>query len=68
MKKQYKLAEGLTKNDEGRPFACDIANVTYEVINHRKGEALKCEFIINPTLQKTRVKVVERTDIPKELI
>ena len=37
------------------PFASDIANCKYEIINHRKGEAVKCEFINNATLSKSSV-------------
>lgn len=33
-----------------RPYASDIPNIKYEVINHRKGEATKIEFSMNSTL------------------
>ena len=35
------------------------------MINHRNGEAIKCNFTMNATLQRGKVTVVQRTMIPK---
>jgi hypothetical protein len=46
------------------PYASDIPFRTYEVVNHARGEALKCQFSMNATLQRSKVTVVERTRVP----
>ena len=47
---QLKVEKGLAKASSA-PYASDVACCTYEVPNHRKGEAVKCEFRLNATLQ-----------------
>lgn len=65
--KSMKIAEHLTAVTDG-PYASDIPTHVYEVINHRKGEATKFQFVMNPTLQKSKVTVLQKTDIPKQVI
>ena len=64
-KRAMKIETGLKRVTDG-PYASDIPCRTYEVINHRKGEAIKCEFKMNATLQKGSVTVVYKTDLPKD--
>ena len=64
-RRQLKIENGLAKASSA-PYASDIACCTYEVHNHRKGESTKCEFRINPTLQKAKLTVLQKTEIPKD--
>jgi hypothetical protein len=50
------------------PYASDVPNIKYEVINHRKGEATKIEFSMNSTLQQSKITVVSKTEVPKGVI
>jgi len=54
----------LASADVAQPYASDIPQRLYEVINHRTGEATKVEFNMNSTLQKSSNKVISKTDIP----
>lgn len=65
--KSMKIADHLSAVTDG-PYASDVPNHTYEVINHRKGEAIKFKFVMNPTQNKSKVTVITKTDIPKDLI
>jgi Centrosomal spindle body, CEP44 len=42
--------EALLQASDSGPYPSDVPNRTYEVINHRKGEATKVTFTINSTL------------------
>jgi hypothetical protein len=53
----------LASTDVAQPYASDIPQRLYEVINHRTGEATKLEFNMNSTLQKSSNKVISKTDI-----
>lgn len=66
-RKTLKVEASLVKSSSA-PYASDIPLCRYEVLNHRKGEAVKCEFRINATLQKASVTVLQRTEMPKDLI
>ena len=57
----------LVAVDNG-PYASDVPNIKYEVINHRKGEATKIEFSMNSTLQQSKITVVSKTEVPKGVI
>jgi len=66
-RKTLKLESNLARTSSA-PYASDVPLCRYEVLNHRKGEAVKCEFRINATLQKASVTVLQRTELPKDLI
>ncbi|TNV73776.1 hypothetical protein FGO68_gene7802 [Halteria grandinella] len=66
-KSSLKRDAQLTAVDNG-PYASDVPNIKYEVINHRKGEATKIEFSMNSTLQQSKITVVSKTDVPKGVI
>ena len=38
------------------------------MINHKKGEVTKVDFVMNPSLMKAKEKIREKTEIPKEII
>jgi phage protein U len=40
----------------------------YEVINHKKGEAKKMKFTINPARLDSQVSVVSKVEIPKDIV
>ena len=48
VKKHLKIKDSLA-HSSNFPYASDISKMNYQVINHRKGEAIECEFTINPT-------------------
>lgn len=64
VKNHLKVKKSLSLHGSG-PHPCDIPNVTYQVINHKKGEALKVDFVINPTLLTSKTIITEKTYIPK---
>lgn len=64
-KRKMKISSGLVQASSA-PYASDIPFRSYEVINHKKGETLKCEFTMNSTLRQARVTVVERTEVPNK--
>jgi hypothetical protein len=64
VKKHMSISESLASSDIAQPYASDIPLRQYEVINHRTGEATKFEFNMNATLQKSKTKVLGKTDIP----
>ena len=49
-------------------FASDVNTFTYKVINHSKNEATSFKFKINPTLKQASIQMLEKTEIPKDLI
>ena len=64
VKKHMTISESLASSDVAQPYASDIPQRQYEVINHRTGEATKLEFNMNSTLQRGTTKVLAKTDIP----
>ena len=64
VKKHMSISQALASTDVAQPYASDIPQKLYEVINHRTGEATKLEFNMNSTLQKSSNKVISKTDIP----
>jgi len=64
VKRHMRISSSLASTDIAQPYASDVPQKVYEVINHRKGEAVKFEFNMNATLQKSKNTVVARTDIP----
>ena len=62
-----KITANLNSSSDA-PYASDVASRSYEVINHRKGEATKFEFSMNAALQTSKVTAVSKTEIPRTLI
>eukprot|EP00347_Sterkiella_histriomuscorum_P024179 403332034 len=67
VKKHLKVKKQLTTIGSG-PHPSDITDRTYQIINHKRGEALEFKYQINPTLQKTQITLTNKTEIPKEII
>ena len=63
MRGAQKLSKQLAACDNG-PYPSDVPNRTYEVINHKTGEATKFAFQMNSTLQKSKTTVMQKTEIP----
>lgn len=64
VKKHMKISKALQSTDINAPYASDVPNCSYQVINHRTGEATKLEFTMNSTLQRGSNKVISKTDLP----
>ena len=49
------------------PHPSDISSSEYELHNHKKGEVKKYKFQMNPTLLKSKLTLVNQTELPKEI-
>ena len=68
VRKVAKISKRLVASGAAGPHPSDIANMSYQVINHTKGEVQKYDFKINPTTLKTTIVQGSKTQIPNEII